>query len=225
MIEDIEHYKVIKFVYSLLFDGRDRDYSKEEWITDVNLFKYIFITTDSLSSYGFLSNKLKERIYEILSASRSIKNENFDERVLIINKIIMSINLQKKDNTDQYYRQELCKRAGKEKYMSPKYNIDGAIDDIEASIAYDHYILSTHNEEFVPLDTFKDEYIPEFSNAANYYFSSINAILSECPELFKDDDFKDRVYMVLQEIDKVYKTHKTKKVTKQFRKEISDKIN
>ena len=220
MKKDIEQYEAIKLVYSLLFQNNINDYKSQEWITDINFLYYLNIAVYTLSDFNFLSDNIKDKIYKILSDSREIITENYDKRVEVINNIIITTNSQIKDNSQDFYKLELSKRFDNYKYMKPKYDISNAIPIIDELISYDYIVLYTHNEEHVTIEDFINDNLNDFSQASTYYLSSINAIISECPELFNNPVFKFRVELVLKTIRELYNTKEVKKSTKALIKKI-----
>ena len=205
---DKDTYISEKFIYLIMFGGIVDDYEKQDWITDINILSSLKMVIGEFVKHSYLSNEIKERIFKILSISRYIKTDNYNERIFLINDIIRLINSQIEDNSLEFYCYEMYKRFGQVFYID-----DEVIDEIDDSIAYDFIFVYLHN-----LDPEKFEnFIPEFSEFPQKYLQSFNAILTENPGIFKDKNFVINMNSVLSIIEKNKGCRKVKKINKKLK--------
>ena len=205
---DKNDYIAEKFIYSLIFGNLLEKYEDQEWITNINTLTSIKIVLEEFVKHNHLSYDIKEKLYDILSASRSVRTDNYEERAYLINEIIMLINSQRQDESEKFYRYEASKRYGTDKWLEEKYSIDDFIPEIDDSIVYDFIILYTHNN--CSKESFDNELANDFSKDSRKYYLSLNAILAENPSIFKDEKFLNRVFEVLGLINQEYPKEKRK---------------
>ena len=86
---DKNDYIAEKFIYSLIFGNLLEKYEDQEWITNINTLTSIKIVLEEFVKHNHLSYDIKEKLYDILSASRSVRTDNYEERAYLINEIIM----------------------------------------------------------------------------------------------------------------------------------------
>ena len=213
---DKEQYIYEKYIYFLIFDNIKEKNQNQEWINDIQTLTSLKQVLSEFIKYNHMSLEIKEKLFDVISCSRNLKTDNYEQKVEILNDIIRLINSQRKDNSDEFYRGEACRRYGTTKYSLSDYSIDEYIAELNDSIAYDFIIVYTHA---MFNDNSFNNIIGDFSQEFRKYYLSLNAILKENPYLFKDDKFKSRVFMILNEISKKYP--EGKKSNNQIKKYIS----
>lgn len=204
-----ESYITEKFIYLIIFGGTIDDCFNQEWMKDDNILFSLRTVIKELTKYNYLSDNVKNSLYEILSNCRDIKTDNYEERIEIINTTIGLLNCQIEDNSFDFYVQEMKKR------YRTLYNLDDAIEqEINESIVYDFPFLQLH---LLNSDNFL-EYKQEFSDYPRRYLLSLNAIMSENPYIFKDDNFTKNVCDVLSLIEKDKEFSGVKKLQNKIKK-------
>ena len=203
-----EEYIAEKYIYSIIFGGTKGEYKDQVWITSMNILSSIRTVLKELTKYNYLSMDTKERLYNILSASRDIKTDDYEQRIELINDIVRQINSQKEDNSDEFYYNEMQKRLGQVYYID-----DNIISDIDDSIVFDFILLYLHN---LDSDSFKD-FIDDFVEVPEKYLQSFNAIMFEDPFLLEDEKFVTNLHTVLSEIEKDRDFRKIKPLNKKIK--------
>ena len=203
-----EKYIAEKFIYLIIFGGTEGEYKDQEWITSLNILSSIRTVLEELIKHNYLSDSIKERLFKILSISRSIKTDNYEQRVDIINDIVRQINSQKEDNSEEFYYYETQKRFGQTFYIT-----EDLIDNINDSIVFDFILLYLHN---LNPDNFKD-FIEDFTVDPQKYLQSFNAITVENPSMFEDKNFVINLTTILDIIEKNKEFRKIKKLNKKIK--------
>ena len=206
---DKQEYIVEKFIYFIMFGGVIDNYENQGWITDLNTLYSLNTVLKELSKHNYIPSKVKERLYNFLSVSRSIKTENYDQRIEIINNIISVLNCQINDNSDEFYYFEMLKRFRNIFLLDEETK-----KQIDESIVYDFAIINLHNLE----PSSFNEYINDFSSRPFEYALSLNAILAENESLFQDKNFNENVNCVLSLIEKDCSYPQNKKISKKYKK-------
>ena len=204
---DKDNYIAEKFIYLIIFGGIEGEYKDQEWITSINILQSIKVVVEELVRHCYLSLDTKERIYNILSISRSIKSDNYEERLELINNIIKTVNSQRRDNSEIFYNFEMMKRYGDVYELTKEVE-----EEIEQSIAYDFIFLYLHNTD---PDDFSN-YINDFSEFPQQYTLSMNAILIENPYLLKDKNIVANMHTTLNLISKHKGFRKAKKADRKL---------
>ena len=188
----------IIFIIDILEETEEFDPSD---FYEIDLLKNIRIVLDVFSKEESINNIVKENMFKFLNAGRYIEDENKEERNEIINDIITILNNSKEDKNLIFYREELVKRTGDIRYLF-KYSNDvirNNIDRINKSIGFDLTVLEALSEE-TKEEEFINLYLPDLVDNA-FYLSSINAIMKECPSLFKNSTFYNRNICVLNNLN------------------------
>lgn len=202
-MENFEEYFYTKFCQCLLYD--DEIYHQAlQGDYDFYLFNQQFLDIfidliDYLIEMKFIDEERKDRLYILISYIRdNAIYETIEAKKYfyeIFNDLIVNLNMECFDNSDDYYYREIAKRfncAGKKisfKDFQNKKNF------IKKSLGYDYIILILHLEE-MDEETF-DSALDDLLNS-EYYFASLNAILYEHPKILENETFKRRVKKVIE---------------------------
>lgn len=202
-MENFEEYFYTKFCQCLLYDD-DIYHQALQGDYDFYLFNHSFLDIfidliDYLIEMKFIDEERKDRLYILISYIRdNAIYETIEAKKYfyeIFNDLIVNLNMECFDNSDDYYYREIAKRfncAGKKisfKDFQNKKNF------IKKSLGYDYIILILHLEE-MDEETF-DSALDDLLNS-EYYFASLNAILYEHPKILENETFKRRVKKVIE---------------------------
>lgn len=141
----------------------------------------------------------------------------------MINEIISILNSSPEHMSKEFYRIQLAKRKDNKKYLYdyPIDVIDKEIPNANRSICNDAIVLLSHAETTSDED-FIQGWLPDLTLNL-FYYESINTILDECPEMFKNQTFYNRFICVLNRNNELSK-NETYKTNKKFVKEVNRKI-
>lgn len=210
-------YMVYKLVQCIIFDSKE-DYSD---YFDVYEFNIMISLKNILSMYvknGYLDKNAKENVYKFLTKAREYKDDNYEERIKIINEIISIINSQQNNFSENFYRLELQKRRNSYKYLYNFWNeviqdeINNQREQVNDSIAFDLYVLEAFMEDLSDEEFIKD-YLPDLEENI-YFYESLNVMLEEYPQIFKELTAYNRAICILNKNTydsgnkKVYKENK-----------------
>lgn len=212
-------YYIHKFLLAIMFDDTYDYYKKNTWVYDIDILEDFRDVVKYYSESNCLSNKVKDNIYKILVDGRSIKDESYNERIVLINEIISILNSQKLDVSLNYYLGQLLLRKRKTKNELKKYNLQdlyNEIPSIHESIFSDFMVLLSHSNQITD-EQFVERYLETFSKDKLYY-ESLNSILKECPSLFQNKIFIDRMNSVFELNSELYSD--CKKLNKEMIKRI-----
>lgn len=207
MYEDITTYRLRKMIYSIIFNFFENDYEDAEEF-DLLVVESLRNIVEHLTSENYLSESVKNNIYNYLIRAREFKDDKRTKRIELINDTIGFMNGQQKDDSLVFYRLELFKRRRDYKYIIGYSNeeVIKEIPDVHDSICNDLYVIVSHTN-LTDYDTFEKEYLPHFKNS-NAYYESLNAILYENPRVFKDDLFYGRMMEIINYNKELYKDDK-----------------
>lgn len=202
-MENFEEYLYTKFCQCLLYD--DEIYHQAlQGDYDFYLFNHSFLDifidlTDHLITKKIIDETRKNKLYTLISYIRdnAIYETTEAKKYFyeILNDLIVSLNMEKFDNSDDYYCREIAKRfncAGKK--ISYK-DFEDKKSFVKKSLGYDYIFLILHLEE-MDEETF-DSALDDIINN-EYYFASLNAILYEHPKILENETFKRRVKKVIE---------------------------
>lgn len=209
-----------KFLISIMFDDNYSYYKKNTWVYDIDVLEDFRDVVKYYCESNCLSDKVKDNIYKILVDGRSIKDENYNERITLINEIIGILNTQKEDNSLQYYLGQILLRKRRTINELKKYNLEdlyAEIPDIHESIFSDFMVLLSHSKQ-ISDEHFVERYLPEFSKDKLYY-ESLNIILEECPSIFQNELFVNRMNAIFKLNGELYRDGN--KLNKQIIKRIN----
>lgn len=194
--EDQDAYYLQKSLAAVMFDNSKKVYKTIDGMFDLDILDYF---DDVISFYGernCISESVKNNIYYVLVDARNIKDEYYKERIEKVNEILRKLNMYRTDDYCGFYRYEFYIRTGNKKFL--KFNdaaIEYCAEIIDDSIVNDFIVLYTHNNQ-VDDDTFKQEFLDWFLDKKIYY-QSLNSILKDCPSMFKEPVFINRVNTIL----------------------------
>ena len=217
----MEEYLSVKFIYYILFNNNE-NYKNQEWITDINVFYNMKKVLETLANNNFINSRVKQKVYDILMASREIRTDNYEERIDVINDIVSILNRQIHDESFIFYISEYCKRNGIKSNKFMVYDIDKEFNNLNISIAYDYIILKTFSSSVTDKE-FADEYLEDLKENPGLFYEALNTFLEEFPEIFKNSIFFERMNILLNSIYEQNKSSKLKKLNKLFYKEIEKK--
>lgn len=182
----------------------ESDESLGSWEFIANLYPFI----ESFVSKNVLSNEMRDNVLNYLNVVRFMDEDKtlsiseYIEKIMkidLINKMIVMINGQEKDNSMRYYRYEMYNRTNDKIYLNPIIMSDEDIleekEELFDSIAFDHFVLCTHDEGITD-EEFDNNYLPKLLDEKMYY-EVLNAIYHEYPEKFLNDVFYQRCLQVL----------------------------
>lgn len=201
-------YYLQKYVLAVIFDTKYNFYKISQYIYDIEILKFLKDIVKTYVDFGCFNNRVKNNIYKILVDGRKVMDENYKQRIEIINEIISILNSQKEDNSTIYYKDELYDRIKNKKELKclTVEDIEKISLNIEKSIFNDFLVLDSHSES-ISNEEFTNKYLPYFINNG-FYYESLNIILDECPSLFKKEIFIKRVNQVLSNNKKIDKNYK-----------------
>lgn len=208
-----------KFILSLVFDNSQTVYKSIPWLYDIDVLSVLKYIVEVYSEQKCLAPNIKNNIYNILVDGRNINDENYKERIELINETIHILNASKDDQVMLFYLGEVYNRRNHSKEIK-KWTLDNLkseIPYIEESICNDFNLIGSHSES-TSEEEFMNYYLPVFIDN-EYYYESLNTVLRECPSLFKNKLFIKRVKQVLSSNKTIHKdfivTHrKIKKLIK-----------
>ena len=226
MYENIVEYKTRKYIYAIIFNFYENDYSEDISAFDLVIVESLKNIVEYLTSENYLSESVKNNISNYLIQAREINDKDRKKRIEFINDIVGFMNAQKRDESIIFYRLELHKRRRDFGYITLKYSdnkVKQEIENVHDSIIHDFYVLATHSIE-ISEEEFKEEYLPYFKDT-NIYYESLNTILYENPLVFKDELFYNRMMQVLNLNNELYQDKKdVLNMTNKLIKKINRKV-
>lgn len=219
-------YQTGKLIYTIIFNFYENDYRDDTNMFDLIIVESLKNILEYLTSQNFLSAEVKNNISNYLMQAREIQDDDRKRRVELINEIVGLMNSQKKDESLLFYRLELHKRRKDLGYIistRSDLEVKNEIDNVHDSILNDHYVLVSHSHQ-VSDKEFEEEYLEWFTNT-NIYYESINSILYEYPQIFKNEIFYNRMMKVLNINNQLHNNNKAiLKTNKRLLKKIDRKI-
>ena len=206
--KDQDVYYLHKLLLAAIFDNDHVFYKNVLWIFDLDTLKVLDNVITAHVEKNYFSDKIKNNIFEMFDFARSIQDNDRNERIDLINKMIIKLN-SSKDNSLQFYANELYYRRNIKNFKN--YTEDSILkhtSDLDDSLFNDFMVLYTHKSENVSDEEFDDQFIPYFLMDLNLYFESLNVILVECPSVFEGEVFKKRCSIILNNVNRLDKNHK-----------------
>ena len=206
--EQIDSYYTYKWWLHIIFDTDTKNYLRTPHITfDISVLKNLEIIVEKFSENGYFDNQIKNNIHTLLAHAREYKDDFYKERVKLINDITSLLNAQVVDNSFEFYRYQLYTRTKDIRYILYNdqfisYNVNYA-----KQLIYDDFTIITTHQKDTTEKQFNEEYLAKFRNEQIYY-ENIAMLLEECPYLFLDETFYNRVMKVLNENKKIEKFQK-----------------
>lgn len=215
-----EEYFLQKFLMFIIFDNTKEAYKGADWLYDIHVLKQFKGVVEVLAKCGCVRPQIKNNIYNILIDGRKIEDENYKQRIELINETIIILNTMKEQEYLRFYCGQLNYRIKEEKELKKLSikDIKCNIPLIEESICNDFVVLLSHSKDVTDED-FVNDYLPEFINNG-FYYESLNMILKECPYYFQDKLFMDRMNSVIEMNKNLYPyfNKKSKSIVKRIRK-------
>lgn len=207
-MEDINKYKVRKMLYEIIFNFEKIDYTEDPDIFDLTIIESMRNIVKYHTSNGHLIDSVKDNINEFLNQARYHLDNDRVERINLINEIITLMNSQINDEYLLFYRFQLYYRTKNSKYLlkATRTEIEKEIPHAHDSICHDLYVISSHSNEFTD-EEFVKEALPYLQDS-NLYYESLNMILKENPIVFKDLTFYNRMMLILNMNNDIYKDEK-----------------
>ena len=222
--EEIKEYQdayyLQKFLMFIMFDNTRESYKETDWIYDIDVLKNFKELIEVFGKQGCIRPQIKNNIYNILIDGRQIEDENYKQRIELINEIIIILNTLPEQDYMKFYCGQLCYRLQDSKELK-KLTVDQIIESVpetEDSICTDFTVLLSHSKNTTD-EQFVSYYLPEFVNNG-FYYESLNMILKECPSYFKDELFRDRMNSVIEMNKNLHPcfNKKSKSIVKRIRK-------
>lgn len=203
MNDELIEYFNVKFILCFLYN--DEMYQKVlDGNYDQQILNYGFLyfyknMIENIISLKMLDDLIKDRVYKVLHyikdnliACDTIENKNI--YINLINELIVKLNTSESVNCNNFYINEITKRFGDRIiFTEPKF--EKLKNKIIDSLCYDYLFLFYH---ITQLDDETFEQLSKEMVMDEYYFASLNAILSEFPELFEIETFKKRVKRIIE---------------------------
>ena len=205
--DDYEIYEDFKLVQGLIFSSKISP-SVRESFTDIGDLVHLKTIIENCN-YMFDDAEINN-IGIILQDVKDIEDEYTNERINIINEILITLNssIDKKEHYN-FYKEEFLKRVNNKKLNKlDNSTIEEYKYIIKTSIAMDTIVLLSHTSK----DENINNYLNDFVDSV-FYRMSIRAIIQEFPLILNNDLFVSRM-------NKVLDNSKDKKSVKVLRKEI-----
>jgi len=222
MNEKNETYNFRKLIYSIIFNDNLINYY--DWFNDLYFLDSLKNIVEEHTKHNYLGQKVKNNIYNFLQKIREYKDDKRVERINIINEIIKLLNTQIKDKSLVFYSLELYKRRCDRNYLFkiPNDVIINEIPNVHTSICFDVQILASHLD--ATEEDFQNVFFPLLIDC-EYYYESLNAILYENPEIFRNELFYNRMNRILNYNNKLYEDTNKEKYMKKANKIMLKRIN
>lgn len=214
--EKLTYYEK-KMIDCIIFRSKNAKFEGMDIVFNIPNLKKLKILVEYYTSLNALDEDAKTNIYQLLFDGRSIKDDNYEERIDLINEIIILINSQKEDNSINFYRSLLYDRFQDKKILSfsDEY-MTMKKEEIKYLMYYDLLVLSSHSLN-VSDDDFFETWLNYFKCDELYYIS-ISYILYQYPYIFKNITFENRMNAVLSLNESI--NSKNKKTNKKLKKVI-----
>ncbi len=214
-------YVFYKLINSVIFNVKQELYSRKnnKFLYGLNSLKCLKNIMHYYADNNLLTDLIVKNVYDYLSEAREFKDEHYDERVNIINDIIVLLNSCDIKDDNKIYHEEYVKRGSIDSVIYKYSSYDE--ESIADSIAFDCLVLISHSKQ-TSNEKFKKSYLPFLIGKIEYY-QSLSAIYKEHPQIFMDELFQDRMIYVLRKNDVIsysdYRFNKgiVKKIDKKIR--------
>ena len=209
MNEDIGLYRTRKLINNIIFNFYENDYEEDPECFDLLIVESLKNIVEYYANNNFLSEAVKNNIYNYLTQAREYEDDNKKQRLELINDIIGIVNSQKKDESIIFYKIELYKRRkriGDLLELDDK-KIEKEIENVHDSICHDLWVITSHTDDATSEEVFQSEYLPYFKDS-NFYYESLNAMLDENPIVFQNQTFYNRMMQVINLNNSLYNDNK-----------------
>lgn len=229
MNEDIGLYRTRKLINNIIFNFYENDYEEDPECFDLLIVESLKNIVEYYANNNFLSEAVKNNIYNYLTQAREYEDDNKKQRLELINDIIGIVNSQKKDESIIFYKIELYKRRkriGDLLELDDK-KIEKEIENVHDSICHDLWVITSHTDDATSEEVFQSEYLPYFKDS-NFYYESLNAMLDENPIVFQNQTFYNRMMQVINLNNSLYNDNKkvlnmNKKILKKINRYVKSK--
>lgn len=218
--DKIDEYYSYKWLISIIFNTDDNSYlRKAKLVFDIRVLDGLKRIIEVYTKESYFNYEIKNNIHKFLVNARFFKDDESKERVDLVNDMTTYLNQQLDDKSEIFYRDQLYRRTRETKYLF-KYSKEqiGILSEyINQQLYNDFIIIKSHGDEYTE-EQFDELYLNDFIDLDGYY-ENINFILEECPYLFVDKTFYNRVMKVLNNNSKEF-DKKTNSVKKRIKKSI-----
>ena len=202
-MEEFNEYFYSKFYQCLLYDEEIYNYSLKGkydfYIFNSTFFEVFINLSHHLIKLDVVEESIKDKIHSLISyiRNKAIYDDSETKKYYydLFNKLIISLNINKFNDGEEFYLHEIAKRFNCIGKKINSNDFENKKEFVKRSLGYDFIFLLYHTDE-VDEETF-DKSIYCLLND-EYYFASLNAILYEYPELLKNETFKRRVKKVIE---------------------------
>lgn len=197
MLDEI--YYTFKLSELLMVESDLEEYIANNPLISTGIFLNNFLVCiEPFLNKEYLSPQLKHNILNYLNLVRFNEDKEVDkidifkrdERINILNSIIVLINSQCCNNYLDFYFLEAWKRSYNKLIID-----EMSEEDLFNSIKFDYLVLISHSNKIDDIK-FKEIFLPILLSSLNY-FKTINCILNEYPILFKNIHFLKRYNLVI----------------------------
>ena len=204
-MESINDYMLRKVIYEIIFNNEKINYAEDSSIFDLSVIESLRNIVKYHTSNGHLIDSVKDNISEFLSQARYHFDKEREERIKLINEILILMNNQINDEHLMFYRFQLYYRTKQSRYLlkASQEEIKKEIQHVHDSICHDLYVITSHSDEFTD-EEFIKESLPYLQDS-NLYYESLNMMLRENPIVFKDLTFYNRMMCTLNMNNEIYK--------------------
>lgn len=204
-MDEIERYLASLKVKAIIYDDEiNSDFDYEEcrnYILSDEFLDNLALRVSVNELTKTIDKQIKKNIFEVLFFIRENKTENRKETIDKINNIIVSLNVTAEDCCALFYKNEFAKRENLTPDEYHKIPLEIVKEDknlremLNYSLMLDYdtvNCLLSDDEEI-----FKDEVV-EKELLNDYFISTINAVLKDCPTLLNNEQFRRRTIYVLE---------------------------
>ena len=203
---DDESYYSYKICELLLAESDLKDWVCDNPVLSTYNFLSVFnILIGSLLDNDFLSPIMKSNALNYLNLVRfnddkdveKIDNTSKNDKILLINDLIRSINIKPGKQYLTYYRQEMYKRTGNDYYLNTPFDFDIKKSEkvLLESMQFDQMVLLSHSDVIGDIE-FSNEYLIQLTSDLKY-LETINCILEEYPNQFLNELFFERYKKII----------------------------
>lgn len=210
-LDDYIQVKFIQFVLhnDYIFEKIIKEHVYDNSILNINFaIEFVSYLKTFVAEAKFLTPKVKDKAYRIIEYIKENNNFTLEEKSRIneiFNDAIIILNIAKEIEDEEYYLCEIVKRFNITKDISiDEDEYENYKGIVEESMGND-YIILTYHSDLIKEKDFEEEI--DLFKIDMYYFNSLNAILSEYPEILENETFRTRVKKIID----LNKKHEIKK--------------
>lgn len=222
---DEESYYSFKIFELLLAESDLRDWIKyNPQLSTSDFLTCFLIYLGPFLENNYLSPTMKNNALNYLNLVRFSEYNNNKEKIELVNAIIRLINSQDSSKYLNFYRQEMYKRT-MDKQCLTKYNDSIIINNEQnllESIKYDQFVLISHSNQ-INDEIFNEEFLPALLSEL-HYFKTINCILEEYPQQFKNPVFLMRYNIVINNFLQIQESISSYKTLTTYNNRVINKV-